>query len=69
LDAGYRFHDTTHGGKATALHAAILWRDEITAQHQPMAKRDYCNLLRSNNTSGIVGVRIQRNGKYSFWGR
>lgn len=61
------FHDSTHGGQEAALLAAQQWRDEIVAQHPPMTKRDYNNRLRASNTSGIVGVRLHRCGKYSSW--
>ena len=62
------FCDSTHGGKAAALSAAKRWRDDVVARHPPMPKREYNDLVRATNTSGIVGVRVQRTASATYWG-
>jgi hypothetical protein len=50
------FSDGKHGGKAAALKAAKLYRDEIVARFPPMLKRQYVEILKPNNRSGVTGV-------------
>lgn len=53
-----RFYDPKHGGDAGAHEAAKAWRDRQLAQVQALGKLDFCQQMRSNNTSGAVGVHF-----------
>jgi len=44
------------GGKRAALTAATRYRDEVIAKHAPLSRRDYANVKRRNNRSGVPGV-------------
>lgn len=54
------FYDVRRGGAEQALAAAIAWRDEQLAQARAFGKREFCQLRRTNNTSGIPGVQFIR---------
>ena len=51
-----RFTDGVYGGKRKALQKAKVWRDEMTARHPPMTKKQYVSIKRKNNRSGVPGV-------------
>ena len=50
------FSDGVYGGKQKALAAAKKYRDSLLAKHPPLTRRDYCQILRRNNRSGLAGV-------------
>lgn len=50
------FPDLKHGGKREALAAAIAWRDARLDSVEPLTLREFNELRRSNNTSGVAGV-------------
>lgn len=50
------FSDRLHGGKVAALAAAKRYRDEIVARFPPLLKREYVEILKPNNKSGVAGV-------------
>ena len=50
------FPDLKYGGKRQALSAAKLYRDSLIEKHPAMTRRDYANVLRVNNRSGVPGV-------------
>ena len=54
------FYDVRRGGSELSLAAAIAWRDEQLARLQALGKRDFCQLLRSTNSSGEPGVQFIR---------
>lgn len=54
------FYDVRRGGPELSLAAAIAWRDEQLARLQALGKRDFCQLLRSTNSSGEPGVQFIR---------
>lgn len=50
------FSELKYGGFEPARKAAIAWRDEQLAKLQVLSMVEFCQLHRSNNTSGVVGV-------------
>ncbi|MBS0156563.1 MAG: hypothetical protein JSS38_18420 [Nitrospira sp.] len=50
------FSDGCHGGKKIALDAAKAYRDQVIAQHPPMARREVCVIRKTSNRSGVSGV-------------
>lgn len=50
------FSDGTHGGKLKSYSAAKLYRDQIIARHPPFSMREYSNIVKKSNRSGVVGV-------------
>ncbi|MFA7292941.1 MAG: AP2 domain-containing protein [Rhodocyclaceae bacterium] len=50
------FYDVRRGGPEKSLAAAIAWRDEQLAKVVALGKRDFCQLRRTTNTSGVAGV-------------
>jgi hypothetical protein len=50
------FSDKKWAGKARALTAAKQHRDAYVKKHPPLSRKEFCSILRSNNTSGITGV-------------
>jgi hypothetical protein len=50
------FYDPMYGGSDAAKRVAIDWRDEQLASIKALGILDFCQLERSNNTSGIAGV-------------
>ncbi|MPZ43028.1 MAG: hypothetical protein GEV05_06450 [Betaproteobacteria bacterium] len=54
------FYDLRCGGSKKALAAAIAWRDRVLARTRTLAKREFHQLVRSSNTSGVPGVHFIR---------
>ncbi|MFA9441076.1 AP2 domain-containing protein [Uliginosibacterium sp. sgz301328] len=50
------FSDGVFGGKTRAFNAAKDFRDEIIARYPPFSMREYSNIVKKNNRSGVVGV-------------
>ena len=50
------FADKKWGGKAHALKYAKQYRDALLLEYPPLSRKEFCSILRSNNTSGITGV-------------
>jgi hypothetical protein len=50
------FPDRKYGGQLQALQAARRCRDYIVYENPPMTRSEFCDIKRSNNTSGISGV-------------
>lgn len=50
------FSDKRYGGAEAALRAAVDYRDRLLARMHPAYKKDRNQLLRRNNTSGLVGI-------------
>lgn len=50
------FSDGTVGGRDPAFTAATLFRDSVIARHPPLKLRDYSNIVKKSNRSGVVGV-------------
>ncbi len=50
------FSDGVHGGKTKSFNAAKAYRDEVIAKHPPFSMREYSNIVKKNNRSGVVGV-------------
>jgi len=50
------FSDGVYGGKRASLAAAKRYRDEVIAKHASLSRRDYANVRRRNNRSGVPGV-------------
>lgn len=50
------FSDGVHGGKQKSFAAAKGYRDEVIAKHPPFSMREYSNIVKKNNRSGVVGV-------------
>lgn len=53
-----RFHELKYGGTKRALQVAVAWRDDKLAQAKALQVHEFCQLKRSNNTSGIPGVHF-----------
>jgi hypothetical protein len=53
-----RFYDPKHGGDAAARKAAVAWRDRQLEQVDVLGKLEFCQQLRSNNSSGVPGVHF-----------
>lgn len=51
-----RFNDAVYGSRTKSFAAAQSYRDDIVAKHPPMSLREYSNILKKNNRSGVVGV-------------
>lgn len=54
------FYDVRRGGTEQALAAAVAWRDEQLVRAQVLGKREFCQLRRTTNTSGVPGVQFIR---------
>lgn len=50
------FSDGTHGGKQKSYAAAKSYRDQVIAKHPPFSMREYSNIVKKSNRSGVVGV-------------
>ncbi len=50
------FPDKKWGGKRKALTAAKDYRDNFIRQNPPLSRREFCSIIRSNNSTGITGV-------------
>ncbi len=56
MNAGY-FSDLVYGSQRKAQTAARKFRDELEAKFKGFTPKQIANKERSNNTSGVVGVR------------
>jgi hypothetical protein len=56
------FYDQKMGGSKKALAAAIEWRDDRLAKTRALGKREFHQLVRSNNQNGVPGVQFIRPG-------
>lgn len=54
------FYDVRRGGPEKSLAAAIAWRDEQLAKVKALGMREFCRLLRTDNSSGVPGVLFVR---------
>ncbi len=52
------FYDLKMGGSKKALAAAIEWRDDQLAKTRALGKREFHQLVRINNQSGVPGVQF-----------
>lgn len=52
------FSDREYGSKKKSLDAARIVRDELEAELKTYSSKDLAKRERSNNTSGITGVRL-----------
>ena len=52
------FYELKLGGSEKALAAAIKWRDAQLAKTQTLSQREFHQLVRSNNHSGVPGVQF-----------
>ena len=50
------FSDGVHGSKQKSFLAAKVFRDDIIAKYPPFSMREYSNIVKKNNRSGVVGV-------------
>lgn len=50
------FADKKHGGKRKALKAARAHRDRLLEMYPPITRKEFSNIRRRNNQSGITGV-------------
>lgn len=50
------FSDGILGGKQKSFLAAKAFRDEVIAKYPPFSMREYSNIVKKNNRSGVVGV-------------
>lgn len=50
------FSDGVFGGRQRSFDAAKGYRDEVIAKHRPFTLREYSNIVKKNNRSGVVGV-------------
>lgn len=50
------FPDKKHGGKRKALAAAKQQRDEWVAKYPPLSRKDFAEVRRRHNRTGITGV-------------
>ena len=50
------FSDKKCGGKDSALLKAMLHRDGLVKKNPPLSRKEYCDLKRRNNKTGITGV-------------
>lgn len=50
------FSDGVHGGRDGSFAAAQAFRDEVIARNPPFSMREYSNIVKKNNRSGVVGV-------------
>lgn len=50
------FPDKKYGGRHRALRLAQQYRDELLGKFPPISRKEVCQVLRSNNNSGISGV-------------
>src|SRR3954465_12102799 len=63
------FPDLKHGGRKQALSAAIKWRDKTLKKLDAMTMREFHELKKSDNTSGVPGVHFQKTRRQplGFW--
>ena len=54
---GRHFHYARRGlTKQGALAAAVAWRDRQLSRMRTLSKREFCQIVRSSNHSGVPGV-------------
>jgi hypothetical protein len=58
-----------HGGNERALAAAVAWRDKKLAEVKALSVLAFCEIKRSNNTSGVTGVHFltSKAQPHGFW--
>lgn len=56
------FYDLRRGGARKALADAIAWRDRQLRSVGALTKREFRDILRSDNRSGVPGVQFIRPG-------
>jgi len=56
------FPDIKYGGRRKALRLAQRYRDEVVRQYSPLSRREFSNIMRRNNQSGVVGVNRRATG-------
>jgi hypothetical protein len=63
------FYDLKSGGSRKALAAAIAWRDRQLAKIQILTRREFRQIKRSDNRSGVPGVLFirRRNQRRGSW--
>jgi hypothetical protein len=65
------FSDKKNGGKARALKLAQVAYAKLVKEHPHMSRRDFAQIERRSNKTGIVGVtklvKEVRGKKYKFW--
>ena len=52
------FYDVRRGGPEKALADAIAWRDEQLLAVKAMSMREFCQIKRTSNHSGVAGVQF-----------
>lgn len=50
------FTDKKYGGSNLALQSARNYRDQLVQEHPPISRKEFCNIKRRHNKSGITGV-------------
>ncbi len=50
------FADKKYGDKARALVKAKEFRDQFLFEHPPISRKEFCNVKRRHNKTGITGV-------------
>lgn len=50
------FPDKKYEGRRNALNAALAYRDGLLAEHPPITRKEFAEVRRRNNTSGVTGV-------------
>lgn len=51
-----QFSDGKLGGKRKALATAKRYRDDLVSRFPPLRRGDHADIVKRNNTSGVVGV-------------
>jgi hypothetical protein len=59
------FYFSGRGGSKKALAAAIAWRDRQLSRIRTLSKREFCQIVRSSNRSGVPGVYFLRPRNHS----
>lgn len=54
------FYDVRRGGPEKALADAIAWRDEQLLAIKALSMREFCQIKRTSNHSGVPGVQFIR---------
>ena len=50
------FTDKKYGSKEQALYKAKEFRDQFLIEHPPISRKEFCNVKRRHNKTGITGV-------------
>jgi hypothetical protein len=61
------FSDGIHGGQKQSYQAALAFLHEIDQKEPRLLRKEYADILRRNNTSGIPGVSKHRSGNQEYW--